>query len=67
MDAIWGNIRWGTLFLQSFDGANRSPIMAAVWMQCCGYKNVGSALAEIGKLRTIEPNPILLSSIKEHL
>jgi hypothetical protein len=65
MDAMWENIRWGTLFLQSFDGTNRAPVLAAAWIHCCGYKTIDAALAEVGKLRTIEPHPILLKSIKE--
>jgi protein-tyrosine phosphatase len=67
IDALWENIRWGNAFVHSFDGVNRAPIMAAAWMHCCGYKNIDAALEEIGKLRTIEPNRILLSSIKELL
>jgi hypothetical protein len=67
MNALWKNIRWGTVFVHSVDGVNRVPIMAAAWMHCCGYKNINAALGEIGNLRTIDPNPILLSSTKEHL
>jgi hypothetical protein len=37
-------------------------------MQIAGYKNIDSALEEIAKLRpSIDPSPILLLSIKEHL
>ena len=42
-----------------------SPVIAAAWMHCCGYKNIDAALADIGKLRTIELNPILPGSLKE--
>lgn len=61
------NIRSGKVLIHSLAGANRSPIMAAAWMDTVGYKDIDAALAEIGTLRTIEPNPTLLSSIKELL
>jgi hypothetical protein len=32
-----------------------------------GCQNFDAALANIGKLRTIEPNPVLLESVKELL
>jgi hypothetical protein len=67
IDALWENIRWGTASVHSFDGMNRAPMVARAWMRRCDYKNIDAALAEVGKLRTIEPNPILLNSIKEYL
>jgi hypothetical protein len=67
IDALWENVRWGTVLLHSFDGENRAPLLAAAWMHCCGYKTIDAALVEIGTLRTIEPNPNLLKSIKELL
>jgi len=67
IDNLFENIRWGKILVHSLAGASRSPIMAAAWMHRCGYKNIDGALADIGRLRTVEPSPILLSSIKEHL
>jgi protein-tyrosine phosphatase len=67
IDNLFENLRWGKVLVHSRAGVNRAPIMAAAWMHCCGYKNIDAALADIGRLRTVEPNPILLSSIKEHL
>jgi hypothetical protein len=67
IDAMWENIRWGTVLLVSHSGTTSAPMIAAGWMHCCGYKNIDAALADIGRLRTIELNPILLKSIKEHL
>ena len=68
MDAIAENIRWGTVLLHCGSGMSRSPIMAAAWMHVVGYKNIDAALAEIQKLRPIvDPSPILLASVKEHL
>ena len=67
IDALWENLRWGMVLIHSLAGASRSPIMAAAWLHRCGYKNIDGALADIGRLRTVEPSPILLSSIKEHL
>jgi hypothetical protein len=37
-------------------------------MAVCGYKNIEAALEEISDLRSIiDPSPVLLRSIKEHL
>jgi protein-tyrosine phosphatase len=67
IDALWENLRWGKVLIHSLAGASRSPIIAAAWMHVVGCKNIDAALADIGRLRTVEPSPILLSSIKEHL
>jgi len=67
IDALWENIRWGKVLIHSLAGASRSPIIAAAWMHVVGCKDIDAALAEIGKLRTVEPNPILLESVKEEL
>jgi protein-tyrosine phosphatase len=67
IDAMWENIRWGTLLVVSQSGTTRAPLIAAAWVHCCGYKNIDAALAEIRAMRTIEPNPVLLSSVKELL
>jgi hypothetical protein len=60
IDAMWENIRWGTVLLVSHSGTTSAPMIAAAWMHCCGYKNIDAALADIGTMRTIEPNPVLL-------
>jgi protein-tyrosine phosphatase len=67
IDAIAENIRWGTVLIHCVGGSSRSPILAAAWMHVVGYKNVEGALVEIGKRRSIEPSPILLKSVMEHL
>jgi len=67
IDAIWENIRWGKVLVQSLAGANRAPIVAAAWMHVVGCKGIDAALVDIGKLRTIVPNQILLRSVKELL
>ena len=67
IDALWENIRWGKVLVHSLAGANRAPILAAAWMHVVGCKHIDAALADIGKLRTVEPNPILLESVKEEL
>ena len=67
IDAMWENIRWGTLLVVSQSGTTRALLIAAAWVHCCGYKNIDAALAEIRAMRTIEPNPVLLSSVKELL
>ena len=67
IDVLCESLRRESLLLHSLDGVNRAPIMAAAWMHVVGYKNIDAALVDIGNLRSIEPNPILLKSIKEHL
>jgi protein-tyrosine phosphatase len=67
VDALWENIRWGAVLLVSQSGTSRAPMIAAAWMHVVGCKRIDAALVEIGKLRTIEPNPILLRSVKESL
>lgn len=61
------NIQWGKVLIHSCTGTNRSPILAAAWMHIVGYKNIDGALVDIGRLRPIDPNPVLLSSVKENL
>jgi hypothetical protein len=36
-------------------------------MHVVGCKDIDAALADIGRLRTVEPNPILLECVKEEL
>jgi len=67
IDALWENIRWGKVLIHSLAGANRALIMAAAWMHVVGRKSIDAALADIGRLRKIEPNPNLLRSMKESL
>jgi protein-tyrosine phosphatase len=67
IDALWENIRWGTVLVHSLAGASRSPIMAAAWMHVVGCKDIDAALADIGRLRSIVPNRNLLRSVKEEL
>ena len=67
IDALWENVRWGSVLLHSLAGVSRSPIMAAAWMHAVGCKDIDAALAEIGRLRAIKPNPILLRSVKRAL
>ena len=67
IDGLWENLRWGKVLIHSRAGVNRAPILAAAWMHVVGCKDIDAALADIGRLRTVEPNPILLESVKEHL
>ena len=67
VNALWEAIRWEKVLVHSLAGASRSPIIAAAWMHAVGYKKIDAALAEIGKMRTVEPNPVLLRSVKEEL
>jgi hypothetical protein len=67
MDALGENLRWGKVLLHCKQGTNRSPVIAAAWMHVVGYRQVSTALKEIGRLRTISPSRTLLSSVKVHL
>jgi len=67
LDAIYEGI-CGNVLLHCVGGMSRTPVIAALWMHRCGCKNIDSALEEIAKLRPgIDPSPILLLSIREHL
>lgn len=67
IDAIWENIRWGTVALLSRTGTSRAPIIATAWIHAVGCMDIDAALADIGRLRNIEPSPILLRSVKQAL
>ncbi len=64
IDALFENIRWGKVLVAS-NGTSEAPVIAAAWMHTVGFKDFDAALAEIGKLHTIEPSPILLRSIRK--
>jgi hypothetical protein len=67
MDAIWQNIG-GNVLLHCVGGMSRTPVVCSAWMHVVGYRNIDAALEEIAKLRpSIDPSPILLLSIREHL
>ena len=68
MTAIAEHVRSGKVLLNCGAGMSRSPIFAAAWMHRCGYLHVESALLEIAELRPlIDPSPVLLRSVMEHL
>ncbi len=67
MDGIWQNIA-GNVLLHCVGGMSRTPVVCAAWMHSVGYKDIDKSLEELAKLRpAIDPSPILLLSIKEHL
>jgi len=68
MAAIAEHIRSGRVLLSCGAGMSRAPIFASAWIHRCGYLHIESALLEIAELRpTIDPSPVLLKSVKEHL
>jgi len=67
MGAIEDGLRRGNLLLHCAAGFSRSPIIAAAWMHRRGYDRVAAALAEMARLRDIDPSPALLRSVKERL
>jgi len=68
ISAIAEHIRCGRILLHCGAGMSRSPIFAAAWMHRVGYLHIENALLEIADLRPeIDPSPVLLKSVKEHL
>jgi len=67
IDALWENVRWGKVLAHSLAGANRAPVVAAAWMHAVGCKGIDAALADIGRLRMVEPDPTLLQSVRRAL
>jgi len=68
MAAIAEHIRSGRVLLHCGAGMSRSPIFAAAWIHRCGYLHIENALLEIADLRPeIDPSPVLLKSVKDHL
>ncbi len=67
MDALWEGIRRKKVLVHCVAGLSRSPIIVAAWMQVVGCKNVDEALADINRVRPIDPSPVLLSSVREAL
>ena len=51
-------------FRRAFPKFRVQEVIAAAWMHTVGFKDFDAALAEIGKLHTIEPSPALLRSAK---
>ena len=68
IDALWENIRWGTVLLVSHDGRARAPDYCGRLDACRRLQeDIDAALKEVGKLRTVEPSPVLLRSVKRAL
>ena len=68
MAAIDEGLKRGNLLIRCAAGYRRSPILAAAWMDSCGYLNFEAALREIAKLGpTCDPSPILLEGVKQQL
>jgi protein-tyrosine phosphatase len=67
MSAIEQGLQRGNLLIHCVAGFSRSPIVAAAWMNRYGYASIDESLAEIAKLRDIDPSPVLLKSVKENL
>ena len=64
IDALFENIRWGKVLVADNDGTRLAPVIAAAWIHVVGCMDIDAALAEIGKLCTVDPSPILLRSAK---
>ena len=51
MAAIEHGLQRGNLLIHCVAGFSRSPIVAAAWMQRCGYASIDESLSEIAELR----------------
>jgi protein-tyrosine phosphatase len=67
MRAIARNILAGRVLIQCAAGLSRSPVMAAIYFDLVGYRSFDSALEELGRLRPIDPSPVIVRSAKEYL
>jgi protein-tyrosine phosphatase len=68
LDALYENIRWGSLLIHCAEGISRAPSFTAAYMHAVGYKNLDAAIEEIRQMRPIiEPSNILLKNLKEYL
>lgn len=67
MAAIATAVRRGKVLVHCVGGMSRSPILLAAWLARCGYADFDTALREIAEAREIDPSPILLRSVHEHL
>jgi protein-tyrosine phosphatase len=67
MSAIATAVGRGKVLVHCVGGMSRSPILLAAWLDRCGYAEFKTALREIAEAREIDPSPILLRSVHEHL
>jgi atypical dual specificity phosphatase len=67
MSAIATAVRRGKVLVHCGAGMSRSPILLAAWLHRCGYADFDTALREISEAREIDPSPILLQSVYDHL
>ena len=67
MRGIARNILAGRVLLHCAAGLSRSPAMAAIYFDLVGYRSFDLALEELGRLRSIDPSPVIVRSAKEYL
>lgn len=67
MRGIARNILAGCVLIHCAAGLSRSPVMAAIYFDLVGYRSFDSALEELGRLRPIDPSPVIVKSAKEYL
>ena len=67
MQTIARNIIAGGVLIHCAAGLSRSPVMAAIYFDLVGYRSFDSALEELGRLRPIDPSPVIVRSAKEYL
>lgn len=67
MRGIARNILAGCVLIHCAAGLSRSPLMADIYFDLVGYRSFNSALEELGRLRPIDPSPVIVKSAKEYL
>ena len=67
MRGIARNILAGRVLIHCAAGLSRSPVMAAIHFDLVGYRSFDLALEVLGRLRPIDPSPVIVRSAKEYL
>ena len=67
MRGIARNILARCVLIHCAAGLSRSPVMAAIYFDLVGYRRFDLALEELGRLRSIDPSPVIVRSAKEYL
>ena len=67
IDALWENIRWGKVLDSQLRRGEPGTHYGGGLDDVVGCKNIDAALADIGKMRPVEPSPVLLRSVKRAL
>lgn len=68
MTQIGKLIRAGTVLVHCSAGSSRSPVVVALYLHVCGYKNFDEALSHLRTLRpVVAPSKLMIESAKVYL